>query len=306
MLDDIHVFAQVVDAGSFTEAATRLNISKSLVSKQVSRLEARLQLRLLNRSTRSLSLTDAGRRFYSRCRGGLQEIDAAIEDLALMRDEPAGLLRINLPMSFGVMHVSPLLPALQQRFPELDLEVNLDDRKVELIEPAFDVSIRISDLADSSMVARRLGPCRHLLVASPEYVKANPLSDVAGLAEHRILSYRHQQSSTEWHFTHPEHGHQSVRLRPVAELNNSLAIKQMAVQGGGIARMPSFAVAEDICEGRLQQVLAGYQCPELSIFAVYPVRRYLPPKVRVFIDFMLEHIGENPAWDSALTLSDQH
>ncbi|MGB1543812.1 MAG: LysR family transcriptional regulator, partial [Spongiibacter marinus] len=128
MLDDIHVFAQVVDAGSFTEAATRLNISKSLVSKQVSRLEARLQLRLLNRSTRSLSLTDAGRRFYSRCRSGLQEIDAAIEDLALMRDEPAGLLRINLPMSFGVMHVSPLLPALQQRFPELDLEVNLDDR----------------------------------------------------------------------------------------------------------------------------------------------------------------------------------
>ncbi len=301
MLSDIEVFVRVVEAGSFTETAAQMQMSKSVVSKYISRLEAKLNVRLLNRSTRRLSLTEPGRQFYRRCKDSLGEINAAIDELTQLDSEPRGVLRLNMPMSFGVLHVAPLLAAFRQHYPAVELDVNLDDRKLEVIEPGFDVSIRIARLMDSSLVAKPLGPCRHVVVAAPAYLAEHGCPQtVPDLADHQIISYRHQQSALDWHFDHPEHGQQSLRLRSSTQFNSSLAQRQMVVAGGGIARMPSFAVAEDIHNGVLQQLLADYRCPALTIYALYPQRRYLSPKVKAFVEFMAQSIGDQPAWDRLL------
>ena len=170
-LTDIAVFVQVVESGSFTAAAERLDISKSVVSKYVTRLEDYLGARLLNRTTRRLSLTEVGRVFYDRSRKGLADIEDAQLEVSRLQAEPRGTLRINVPMSFGILHVAPALPEFQRQYPDLTVDMNLDDRKVDVIEEGFDVSVRISELPDSSLVARRIAPCRHAVVASPSYLE---------------------------------------------------------------------------------------------------------------------------------------
>ncbi len=297
-LSDIAVFVQVVDSGSFTAAAERMDISKSVVSKYVTRLEDQLGARLLNRTTRRLSLTEIGQVFYERSRKGLDDIEEAKQEVSLLQSEPRGNLRINMPMSFGILHVAPALAEFQRQYPQLIVDVNLDDRKVDVIEEGFDVSIRISDLPDSSLVARPIAPCRHVIVASPAYLAAHGTPRTpADLQEHAIISYRFQESALEWHLIASDRTPLSVSLSASIKMNNSLAIRQAVLNGAGITRTPTFVVGKDIQDGRLLPVLTKYENLILQIYVVYPQRRHLSPKVRAFVDFMVERITANPYWD---------
>ena len=297
-LADVAVFVQVVERGSFTAAANRLDLSKAVVSKYVTRLENQLGVRLLNRTTRRLSLTEAGRLFYERGKQGLQHIEEAQNLVGLLQDEPRGTLRLNAPMSFGILHVAPALGDFLARYPDLSVDLNLDDRKVDMVEEGFDVSIRITNLSDSSLIARRIAPCRHAIVAAPDYLsrRGTPQSP-ADLLGHHIITYRYQEAALEWSF-HTENDEQiSIAVTGAVRMNNSLAIREALVGGLGITRTPTFVVGRDIREGRLREVLTDYRSPTVPIYMIYPRRRHLQPKVRAFMDFMSQRITEKPYWD---------
>lgn len=297
-LTDIAVFTQVVDSGSFTAAAEALSLSKSVVSKYVTRLEDRLGARLLNRTTRRLSLTEVGRAFYERSRRALHEIEEAEAEISRLQGEPRGTLRLNTPMSFGILHVAPALPDFLRQYPEVSIDMNLDDRKVDVIEEGFDLSVRISELPDSSLVARRLGPCRHAVVAAPAYLERHGTPTTPDeLQHHNVITYRHQEAARNWHFRAQDGTPVSVPVSGSVQTNNSLALREALLGGVGITRTPTFAVGQDIQAGRLRPLLVNYQTLELSIFLVYPQRRHLSPKVRAFVDFFAERISNTPDWD---------
>lgn len=298
-LSDITVFVQVVNSGSFTATAERLGLSKSVVSKYVTRLENQLRARLLNRTTRRLSLTEVGRVFYARSLRGLQEIEDAKAEVSRLQGEPRGTLRLNAPMSFGVLHIAPAIPDFLSQYPDLSVDMNLDDRIVDVVEEGFDVSVRISELPDSSLVARRVGPCRHAVVAAPSYLErfGTPRTP-SDLRDHNIITYRYQQSAGEWHFRSPDDKPVSVPVSGPVQMNNSLAIREALLGGVGITRTPTFVVGRDIQEGRLIPILRDYRALEVSIYLVYPERRHLSPKVRAFVDFITARITETPYWDS--------
>lgn len=300
-LSDIAVFVQVVESGSFTAAAERLQVSKSVVSKYVTRLEDRLGARLLNRTTRRLSLTEVGSVFYERSRDGLNAIEEAELEVSRLQGTPSGTLRLNTPMSFGVLHVAPALPEFMRQFPAVAVEVNLDDRKVDVIEEGFDLSVRISELPDSSLVARRLAPCRHVVVAAPSYLESyGAPRRPEDLVQHNVISYRYQESALNWQFRAPDGKLVSMPVSGNLQMNNSLALREAMIAGVGIARTPTFLVGDDLAQGRLVPLLTNYAALEISIYLVYPQRRHMSPKVRAFIEFMADRIQDPPYWDEAL------
>ncbi|WP_461517517.1 LysR family transcriptional regulator [Porticoccus sp.] len=297
-LTDIAVFVQVVDSGSFTAAAERLALTRSVVSKYISRLEDRLKVRLLNRTTRRLSLTEAGQIFYERSQFGLGEIEAAEAEVAKLQATPSGRLKINAPMSFGILHIAPAMAEFQTRHPEVQLDMSLDDRQVDLVEEGFDVAIRIAELPDSSMVATPLAPCHHVVCASSDYVERYGAPRTPDdLRKHNILSYRYQDSPNEWRFLSPDGRYSSVPVTGSIEMNNSLALRQAVLGGAGIMLTPTFIVGEDIAAGRLLRLLPDYRAKEVTIYAVYAGRRHLTPKVRAFIDYMKQRLSDPPYWD---------
>lgn len=297
-LSDIAVFVQVVDSGSFTAAAERLGLSKSVISKYVTRLEDRLGARLLHRTTRRLSLTEVGRTFYERSQLGLREIEEAEAEVSRLQEAPRGTLRINAPMSFGIKHVAPAIPDFQAQYPELTVDMNLDDRQVDLVEAGFDLGIRIAELPDSSLVAKRLGPCKHVICGAPGYFKRQGTPRKAeDLSEHNAITYQYQTSTREWHLITPQGKTVKVPVTGNIHMNNSLALREALLQGAGITLTPTFVVGEDIKAGKLQAVLTDHKCLELSIYAIYPQHRHLSPKVRAFIDFMAGRITDQPYWD---------
>lgn len=298
-LSDIAVFAQVVESGSFTAAAERLSLSRSVVSKYVTRLEERLGARLLNRTTRTISLTEVGRTFYEGSQQGLKAIEEAESRVMHLQEKPRGTLRINSPMSFGVMHLAPAIPEFLSRYPELSVDIDFDDRKVDVIEGGFDVSLRISDLADSSLVARRIGPCRHTVVASPAYLERHGTPKTpTDLLDHQIVSYQYQEDAFNWEFQNPDGKTVIVPIVSAIQMNNSLGMREAVLNGAGIMRTPTFIVGKDIQAGSLTPLLPGFQTLPLSIYILFPQRKHLSPKVRAFIDFMDERITEKPYWDS--------
>jgi len=297
-LKDIAVFVAVVDAGSFTRAAERLKVSRPAVSKQVSRLEESLGVRLLNRTTRRLSLTEAGRIFHEGASRSLDDLAEVRAEVSRLQDQPRGVLRINVPMSFGILHVAPLLPEFLQAYPELSVEMNLDDHKLDVIDEGFDVSIRISDLPDSTLIARRLARCRHVIVAAPAYLDRHGTPETpADLQGREVLNYSLQQSASQWHFLNPDGQPEQVTVGGRLQLNNSLALRKSLLAGMGLARTPTFLVGDDLRAGRLTAVLGDYRSLEVSIYLVYPQRRHLSPKVRAFADFLAARITDPPYWD---------
>ena len=299
-LTDIVVFVRVVDDGSFTRAAERLKLSRSVVSKYVTRLEGRLGARLLNRTTRRLSLTEAGRIFYERSRRGLQDIEEAEAEVSRLQEKPRGVLRINSPMSFGILHIAPALPEFLAQHPEVSVEMNLDDRVVDVIEEGFDVSIRIAEMPDSSLIARRLAACRHVIVAAPAYLEKHGTPRTPeDLRDHNIISFSYQASAYDWHFISPDNKQVSVPVSGSMQANNSLALREALLRGVGITRTPTFVVGKDVQDGHLLSILGNYRTLEVSIYLVYPQRRHLSPKVRAFVDFMADRISEPPYWDTA-------
>jgi DNA-binding transcriptional LysR family regulator len=297
-LSDISVFVQVVDSGSFTAAAERLGLSKSVVSKYVTRLEDRLGARLLNRTTRRLSLTEAGEMFYNRSLRGLEQIAEAESEVSRLQSTPRGTLRLNTPMTFGILHVAPALPAFMARYPDLKVDMNLDDRQLDPVEGGFDLAIRIAELPDSSMVARRLAPCRRVVCATPDYLEHHGTPrNPDELRSHNALTFHYHDSPSQWCFLATDGTSINVSVNGDLHMNNSLALREALLQGMGIALAPTFLVGADIQAGRLQTVLDNYRAPERSIYFLYPQRRHLSPKVRAFIEFMSERITQMPDWD---------
>ena len=300
-LTDIAVFVQVVDCGSFTAAAERLELTRSVISKYVSRLEDRLKVRLLNRTTRRLSLTEAGQIFYERSQHGLGEIEAAAAEVAKLQATPRGRLKINAPMSFGILHIAPAMAEFQLQYPEVQLDMNLDDRQIDLVEQGYDVAIRIAELPDSSMVATRLARCHHVVCASSDYIERYGAPRTPDdLRRHNILSYRYQDSPNEWRFLSPDGRYSSVPVAGSIEMNNSLALRQAVLSGAGIILTPTFIVGEDIAAGILVKLLPEYRAKEVAIYAVYTGRRHLTPKVRAFIDYMKKRLSDPPYWDKGI------
>lgn len=299
-LSDVAIFVCVVQSGSFTAAAQRLNLSKSVISRYVTRLEDRLGARLLTRTTRRLNLTEVGRVFYERSRLGLEAIDSAEAEVSVLQGEPRGTLRVNSPMSFGILHIAPATADFMARYPDVVVDMSFDDRQVDLIEEGFDIAVRIAADLDPGLIARRVGPCRHALVASPAYLDRHGTPRTPKeLARHNVITYRYQQSPWEWEFRAPGAAPVSVPVTGRLQMNNSLAIREAVLGGVGIARTPTFVVGQDLRQGRLRALLPEYQLLELSIYLVYPQRQHLAPKVRAFIDFMVDRFSGTPVWDES-------
>ena len=296
-LNAMAIFARVVESGGFSAAARELGISKSAVSKQVSQLEEQLKARLLNRTTRSLSLTEIGRDFHQRCQRIVAEAEEAVLAVNQLQDEPRGTLRLNLPMSFALDHITPLIPEFIKRHPELGMDMDLDDRVIDMIEEGYDMAVRIARLPDSSMVARKLAPFRAVICATPEYWKEHGKpTRPQDLSEHNCLQYKYLAGGNEWRFKGPK-GPLGVKIKGTIRANNGSALHSVLLGGLGVGMLPSFIVGDNLKAGELECVLEDWMETDLGIYAVYPQTRHLSTKVRVFIDFLVAHFGAKPYWD---------
>ena len=291
------VFAQVVESRSFSAAAARLGVSKSAISKQIARLEDRLGARLLNRTTRTLSPTDAGQDFYERCRRVAQEVEEAERAISHLSAEPRGLLRLNAPASFGRGYIAPLVPEMLARWPELKIDTMFEDRFIDVVAEGVDLVIRITRLQDSSLVARRLASCRRLLCAAPAYLEQHgmPLSP-ADLARHDCILYSYATDQGDWEFLSPDGRREMVRVDGRLRANSGEVMLAAARAGMGLMLSPDFIVGPDIAAGRLVQLLPEYENPFGAIYAVWPHNRNLAPKVRAVVDFLVERFSRDPYW----------
>jgi DNA-binding transcriptional LysR family regulator len=294
-LDEIAAFTAVADARSFTQAAKRLGVSGAQVSKLVARLEDRLGARLLNRTTRDVSLTDTGRAYLERGRLLVEDFEALEGSV---RDEtgPSGLLRVSAPVAFGAKQLGPALLDFAEAYPEVSLEVFYADRTVNLVDEGFDVAVRIGQLTDSSLIARKLAPASIVACASPAYLQARgaPLTP-AELAQHDTIIDLNAREPYVWSFGK---GDQCAEARVSGRLRfaSAEACLQAAERGFGIARAPDFVAAEWLRDGRLSTLLCDYQPEVIHIHAVYPHARHLASKVRVFVDFLVQRFAGEPEW----------
>lgn len=292
------VFVAVVEAESFTGAAEKLNLSRTMVSKHVMDLEAHLNARLINRTTRRQSLTGTGRVYFERARRILGEVAEADAEAGRHALTPRGRLRINAPIAFGTLHVAPRLRAYLDRYPEVEIDLTLNDRIVDLVDEGYDLAIRIGDLADSSLIARRIAGVRAVTCAAPEYlarrgVPAHP-SELEG---HACLAYSYASAPDRWTFRRDGDGDPvMVRVRPRIVSNNGDALAAAAIAGLGVIVQPDFIVEAALRDGRLREILPEYRAAELGIHAVYPSHRLVSARVRTFIDHLVACFGAENPW----------
>lgn len=283
---EMRVFAAVVDAGSFVSAADDLGMSKAAVSRYVSELEQRLGARLLHRTTRKLSLTQEGEVFLARCRDILASIAESEAEISTRADTASGLLKVSVPVSFGIIHLAPLWSEFLEAHPRVALDVQLADRVVDLVEEGLDLAVRIARLPDSSLVSRQLASTRLVLCAAPEYLQRRGAPQHPGeLAQHDVIGYSLLAMGDLWQFTGPD-GPVTVKVRPRLWTNNGDSCVAAAVRATGIQLQPTFLVARELAAGRLVEVLPEYRSVELGIYAVYPTRKFVLPKVRALLEFL--------------------
>ncbi|WP_120497256.1 LysR family transcriptional regulator [Kiloniella sp. EL199] len=298
-MNAIPIFIAVVEEGSFAGAARRIGVTKSAVSKRISQLEAHLGVQLLHRSTRKLSLSEAGEQYFAHAIQSLAAAQDAEDAVAQLQRAPQGRLRINTPMSFGRLHVAPLIPEFLSTYPAVGIDMVMDDRVVDMVEGGFDLAIRVRTLEDSALIARKLAPCRNLLCASPRYLeKHGILLKLEDLRDHNCLQYAYASTTHIWQFIQNDGETVSLETKGNYQVNNSEALREALVAGVGIGRLPTFIAAEEITAGRLEALLPQYQLPSQTIHAVFPERRHLPAKVRVFVDFLVDKLGgDHPYWE---------
>jgi DNA-binding transcriptional LysR family regulator len=298
-LERIALFARVVEEKSFSAAARRLNLSKSLVSKHITQLEKSIGSRLLNRTTRALSLTEAGAVLYDHASRILEELEEAKLAVSRLQSAPRGILRISAPVAFGRLHVASALPQFLVAHPELKIDMVTTDRFVDLAEEGYDVVVRIAGEPPLNVVARRLAPVNRRICATPEYfVRHGVPQSPHDLENHNCLTYTYFNPQDPWRLRGP-HGDISVRASGDLRVNDDDALAEAVLGGLGIALLPTFIIGEDLQAGRLQAVLSDYVPLERHIFAIYLPNRHLSAKVRAFIDFFLARIGPEPYWDLA-------
>lgn len=294
-VDEISAFAAVADARSFTQGARRIGASSAQVSKLVARLENRLGARLLNRTTRDVSLTDTGRAYLERARGLLEDFESLESSV---RDEsgPRGLLKVSAPMSFGASQLTPALLDFAAAYPEVSLDVSSTDRMVNLVEEGFDVGVRIGQLSDSSLIARKLAAVRMVTCASPDYLRtAGAPRTPTDLSAHEAIIDTNGADPMVWRFgTH--NNRQDVRVHGRLRFAGAEACVAAARRGLGVTRTPAFAAAEDLRAGRLTPLMCAYEPENIHVHAVYPHARHLAAKVRVFVDFLSQRYAGEPDW----------
>ncbi|HWI28304.1 MAG TPA: LysR family transcriptional regulator [Stellaceae bacterium] len=292
------VFVKVVDSRNFAAAARHFGLSPAMVSKHVRALEERLGARLLNRTTRRLSLTEVGRGYYERARQILADLEDADRAASDLHAAPRGTLKLNAPFSFGTRHVGPAIAAYLSAYPEVTVETGLSDRYVDLLAEGVDLALRIGRLADSSLIARRLAPIRFVACASPDYLARHDAPRRPhDLAAHGCLLYTYAANAEEWHFVGPGGEDEVVRVSGRLLANNGDILIAAALGGIGIALLPTFMAGEHVQAGRLARLLPGYAPPEAALYAVYPPGRHLSAKLRSFVDFLVARFGEEPEWD---------
>jgi DNA-binding transcriptional LysR family regulator len=307
MRDVVHgmlVFSKVVQAGSLSAAARELGVSTAVVSRTLAGLETRLGVRLVNRTTRSLHLTDEGASYYETSQRILAEIDEADAAVTSRRIEPQGVLKVALPASFGHQHIAPLIPRFAQRYPKVELALSLSDRSFNLIEEGFDLAVRIAELKDSSLAARKLAPNRRVVCASPDYLRAHGEPKTPqDLAKHNCLVTTWEHGfAMAWDYKSPVGKRGTVRVSGRYACDNWEVLRDWAVSGLGVALKSTWDVRKQLEEGTLVPLLPGYDFgTDVGIYAVYPHRRHLPAKTRVFIDFLAESFGPEPYWDKPAT-----
>lgn len=286
-LQDMRIFAETVDAESFTAAADRLGLSKQFVSKRIAALETRLGARLLVRSTRQLRVTDLGLAYYERTQRILQEVDAAEQMISNQTATPRGTLRLSAPMTFATMHMGALIPAFMQRHPEVSVELELNDRTVDLIGEGYDMAVRIGTLADSSLIARRISTVQLITCASPDYLRDHGVpSSPDQLAAHACLIYGHTRQG-EWTYRVGER-RCKVSVSGPLRANNGEMLRDAAIAGLGLTILPDFILSAALANGRLVEVLEDFRPECLTVHAVYPQHRQSSLLVRSFSDFLVE------------------
>lgn len=285
-LEAMAMFVRVVERGSFSAVARELGTTQPTVSKQIRALEQRLGGRLIARSTRQLSLTDEGQRYYRQCREILSAVDSAEHSFQTGREAVAGPLRVASSVSFGRLQIAPRLQAFLQRYPEVTVDLLLSDQNVELVSEGIDVAIRIGELKDSSLIARHLGVTRRLMVAAPAYLQTHGTPQTSDdLSRHNCLLFNLLEDFDTWTFND---GQSSVQVRGNVRSNNSEAIRQMVLSGLGISLSPSWLYRRDIEAGRVVQILPAYVPASLPINALLPANRRQSARVRAFVDFLAE------------------
>lgn len=291
------IFARVVEAGSFAQAARRIGSSRSAVSKAVAKLEKSLGAHLLNRTTRHLSLTEIGASVAEHCARMLEEASEAEKVVGSLSGEVRGILRVSASVAFGTLHVAPALAEFLPLHPELKIDLSITDRWVNLAEEGYDLAIHVTSDPQPNLVARPLAPIRRKLCATPDYFQRRGVpQSPADLVSHNCLDYTRSGEPGRWRFNGPG-GEISVPINGPLHVDDDEALSQAVLGGLGVGLLPTFIIGKDLQNGRLQAVLSEYIPVERHVYAMYLPTRHLPSKVRVFIDFMISHIGTQPYWD---------
>ena len=299
-LDSLRAFTKVVEAGGFAAAARGMGLSRSVVNRAVIKLENELGAQLLRRSTRRVTATDTGLAFYDRCMRVLDELDEAVSAVTELQERAAGKLRVNAPMSFGTLHLSAIAAAYMAAYPDVRVELVLNDRFVDPLEEGFDVTVRVGrPTISSSLIVREIAPSRRVLCASPGYLREHgEPRHPSALKHHRCLHYGYLESGNQWRLAGADGIARSYALDCVMWCNNGEVLRNAAVADQGIALLPSFIAGEPLQDGLLRTVLAAYSPPETVVCALYPRHRHLSAKVRLFVDFLQRRLGARPPADA--------
>jgi DNA-binding transcriptional LysR family regulator len=290
-LQCIHTFCTVVEEGSFVAAADKLATSKAAVSRHVNQLEDHLGARLLQRTTRRLSLTDEGTLFYSRSRELLSALQEAEAELGQRSTVARGKLRINAPVSFGISHLAHLWGDFMKLHPQVELDITLSDRVVDLVDEGFDMAVRIASLPSSTLISRRLASARIVPCASPEYLHQHGRPEhPSELSRHQIIGYSNWSGADDWYFDGPD-GRITVHTHPPLRSNSGETCVALAIAGHGIALQPDFLVAQHLATGELEALMPDFPSLELGIYAVYPSRKFIAPRIRALVDFLVEQLA---------------
>lgn len=295
---DMRMFVAVVDAGSISGAAERLEVAKSAVSRRLTDLEARLGAELLHRTTRRLGLTDSGRAFFERAQRILADLEEAEQAVSQAHGAIRGRLKVALPLSFGLLHLAGLINEFLSRHPEVEFDLDFNDRQIDLMQEGFDLAIRIARLPDSSLIARKLAPIRHALCASPDYLARHGTPARADdLASHAGLVYSNLANPGLWSYVRPDGQPGSVQVPVKLRANNGDFLCRAAIAGQGVILHPTFYLSDAIRTGELVPLLTDHAWPELNAYALYPPTRHLSRRVRAFVDFLAEKLAGEPYWD---------
>lgn len=289
---EMQTFCAVVDAGSFVKAAETLGFSRAAVSRYIADLEARLGVRLLHRTTRRLSLTEEGAVFNARCRELLSGVEEAEAEISSSSGAAAsGLLRVSAPVSFGILQLAPVWERFHDLHPLVRLDVTLSDHVVDVVEQGYDMAIRIATLPSSSLISKRLAGTRIVLCASPQYLEMHGTpSHPSELADHKVIGYSYWSTGDHWQFDGPD-GPVSVTTKPWMYTNNGDTCRTLALAHKGVTLQPTFLIGKDLAAGRLVEILPEFRSIELGIYAIYPTRKHVAPKVRVLVDFLVQQFS---------------